>query len=82
MPDEPVSRREFEGYLRRHETDPEAHGTFRRLDRQAQSQDQRELDKRVSDLERFQQRLMGGFLVLAAFVGSGVATIFAVKVFG
>lgn len=76
MSDDPIRRREFDGYVRRHESDLDAHAPLiRRL--QAEGLSVRALyDTRLTALERWQQRIIGG-MMFAAFIlgGGGLATV-------
>lgn len=74
--DGPPRRSEFEGYIRRHEADHYAHAPMRHDLRNDLVGDATMVSKRLGDLERWQQRIIGAvsmlsFVVVVA-VGAGV----------
>ncbi len=61
MPGEPwLSRDRFDTWVRDHDSDPDCHGAALR-----------ELRAQIVEIKRFQERLVGGFMVLSAIVASG-----------
>lgn len=72
----PIERQEFDGYVRRHESDADAHA---RLARQIKADVFGVVDDhgaRIGALERWQQRIIGGMLFAAFLVGgSGAVTV-------
>lgn len=78
--DDPINRREFEGYIRRHEADLDAHAPAQRRNRADRDELLMELGTRVTGLERFQERIMGALILLGVVMGSGlVAAAFEVS---
>lgn len=66
-----VPRGEFEGYVRRHEADDKAHARIRDTQREDWEAADHELDKRLTALEQWQQRIIGGLMFGAVLIGGG-----------
>lgn len=67
-------RRELDGYARRHEGDQFAHSAMRHDLREEFVGEGNALDKRLTDVERWQQRMIGGMMFAGLLVGSGFIT--------
>lgn len=70
--DEPVGRTEFDAYILRHERDDYAHAPMRHDLRSEFVKEGVVTDSRLSALERWQQRIIGGLLFASVLLGSGV----------
>lgn len=67
-------RRELDGYARRHEGDQYAHSAMRHDLRSEFVGEGNLLDKRLTELERWQQRMIGMMMFGSLLVGSGFIT--------
>lgn len=70
-----IERREFEGYIRRHEDDRFAHAAMRDNFSQALLGTADAVERRITALERWQQRMIGALMLLSFLLVSGAATL-------
>lgn len=71
MSPEPIARTEFEGYIRRHESDQYAHASMRHDLRNDIVGSVLDNSARIRALERWQQRIIGGLMFASVLLGSG-----------
>lgn len=74
MPPEAATRQEFEGYIRRHESDKYAHAPMQAELTAEVLKLVEENGRRLNRLELWQARVVGGLAVLTVLVASGVIT--------
>lgn len=74
MPPESQWRRELDGYIRRHEVDAFAHTALINRVTQEGLPIRSEFSERLSALERWQQRIIGGLLFASLLLGGGGIT--------
>ncbi len=74
MPPPGLSRNEFEGYVRRHEDDIDAHGSLVRRLQQEGLTIRLAFESRVGALEQWQQRIIGAVAMLTFLAAAGVIT--------
>lgn len=66
-----MERGEFDGYVRRHEDDEDAHGRLIRRVSAERTIIETAFDARLTALERWQQRMIGGLAFGALMLGGG-----------
>lgn len=71
MTEEMVPRSEFDGYTRRHESDPVAHAVVRDHLREEWRIPLEAVQARLTALEYWQQRIIGGLMFGAVLIGGG-----------
>lgn len=72
MEHEPEWKRQLDGYIRRHEADTYAHAPFRdhlRIEFMGEGKD---LDRRLTVVENWVQRMIGVGMLAGALIGGGI----------
>ena len=71
-----AERQELEGYIRRHEADHYAHAPMRHDFRDEMLGDFTDHNRRISKVETWLQRIIGGLILAGALIGGGaIATV-------
>lgn len=71
-PDGDLGRSEFQGYVERHESDQYAHAAMRHTLRNELLGDALMLQRRLSALEAWQNRVIGALAMLSFLIVSGI----------